>query len=186
MSTFVERNLPIKDVPRVLAQRVHNLEAAEVDITFDRYMAHSQKGCDFYWGRFYADFFNQTPVSRRDIEVIRLRLAAQSGCSFCRAYDIASASACGVTQITIDALVESDRTRSEVTVLDDHDSTLAELTDSISQFTPIFPVADSLRRVLQNMYPDEEITEVFMVTGVLAGIGVMSVAAEFVPIECEI
>jgi hypothetical protein len=186
VSTFIERSLPIEDVPPVLAQHVHNLEAAGVDTAFHRYMAHSHKTCDFYWGRFYADSFNQTPVSRRDIEVIRLRLAAQSGCSFCRAYDIASASACGVAQNTTNALVESVSQPTEIAVIDNYDRTLAELADSISQFTPIFPVADSLRRVLQNMYPDEEITEVLMVTGVLAGIGVMSVAAEFVPIECEI
>jgi hypothetical protein len=36
------------------------------------------------------------------------------------------------------------------------------------------------------MYTDEEIAEVLMVTGVLAGIGAMSVAAGFIPIECEI
>jgi hypothetical protein len=71
-------------------------------------------------------------------------------------------------------------------VLDDHDRTLAELADSISPFTPIFPMADSLRQALLNMYSDEEIAEVLMVTGILAGIGAMLVAAGFVPFECEI
>jgi hypothetical protein len=186
VSTFIGRSLPVEDVPPVLAQHIHNLEAAGVDTTFDRYVAHCQKACDFYWGLFYADFFNQTTVPRRDIEVTRLRLAAQSGCSFYRAHDIASALACGVTQTTIDALFESAIEPRAMSALDDHDRTLAELADSISSFTPIFPVADSLRRAPQNMYTDEEMAEVLMVTGVLAGIGAMSVAAGFVPIECEI
>jgi alkylhydroperoxidase family enzyme len=186
VSTFIERSLPIEDVPSVLVQHVHNLEAAGVDTAFHRYMAHSHKACDFYWGRFYADFFNQTTVSRRDIEVTRLRLAAQSGCSFCRAHDIASALACGVNQTTIDALFESASEPSAIPALDDHDRTLAELADSISPFTPMFPMSESLRQALQNMYSDEEIAEVLMVTGVLAGIGAMLVAAGFVPFECEI
>ena len=186
MSTFIERSLPIEDVPPVLAQHVHNLEAAGVDTAFHRYMAHSHKACDLYWGRFYADFFNQTTVSRRDIEVIRLRLAARSGCTFCRANDVASALACGVAQTAIDSLFESVSNPAEIVVLDDHDRTLAELADSISPFTPIFPMADSLRQALQDMYSDEEIAEVLMVTGILAGIGAMLVAAGFIPLECEI
>ncbi len=186
MSTFIERSLPVEDVPPVLAQHVHNLEAAGVDTAFHRYMAHSHKACDLYWGRFYADFFNQTTVSRRDIEVIRLRLAARSGCTFCRAHDVASALACGVAQTAIDALFESVSNPAGIGVLDDHDRTLAELADSISPFTPIFPMADSLRQALLNMYSDEEIAEVLMVTGILAGIGAMLVAAGFVPFECEI
>jgi hypothetical protein len=155
MSTFIERSLPIEDVPPVLTQHVHNLEAAGVDTGFHRYMAHSQKACDFYWGRFYADFF-------------------------------ASALACGVTQTTIDALFESASEPSAIPALDDHDRILAELADSISPFTPMFPMSESLRQSLQNMYSDEEIAEVLMVTGILAGIGAMLVAAGFIPFECEI
>lgn len=186
MSTFIERSLPKENVPPVLAQHVDNLEAAGVDTSFHRYMAHSKKACDFYWGRFYTDFFNQTTVSRRDLEVIRLRLAARSGCSFCRAHDVASALKCGVTQTTIDALFASVSTPSEIAVVDNHDSTLAELADSISPFTPIFPMPESLRQALLNMYSDEELAEVLMITGTLAGIGAMLVAAGFVPFECEI
>jgi hypothetical protein len=94
--------------------------------------------------------------------------------------------ACGVAQTAIDALFESVSNPAGIGVLDDHDRTLAELADSISPFTPIFPMADSLRQALLNMYSDEEIAEVLMVTGILAGIGAMLVAAGFVPFECEI
>jgi len=186
VSTFIERSLPIEDVPPVLAQHVHNLEAAGVDTAFHRYMAHSHKTCDFYSGRFYADFFNQTTVSRRDIEVIRLRHAARSGCPFCRAHDVASAWTCGVAQTTTNALVESVSQLTEIAVIDNYDRTLAELADSTSPLTPIFPMADSCRQVLQNMYSDEEIAEALMVVGFLARIGAMLAAAGFVLLECEI
>lgn len=186
MTTFIERSLSIEQVPPVLAQHVSNLEAAGVDTAFHRFMSHSTSACDFYWGRFYADFFNKTKAPRRDIEVIRLRLAAQSGCSFCRAHDVASALACGVSQTTIDSLFESGSEPQEIAGLDHHDRVLAELADAISPFTPIFPIDEELRGELQSMYSDEEQAEILMVTGVLAGIGAMLVATGFVPLECEI
>jgi AhpD family alkylhydroperoxidase len=186
MTTFSERSLPVSDVPSVLTQHVNNLEAAGVDTAFHRYMSHSTQACDFYWGRFYADFFNQTAAPRRDIEIIRLRLAAQSGCSFCRAHDVASALACGVTQESIDALFESSREPSEISALSKHDQILATLADSISPFTPIFPMDAELTGLLSDMYTDKELAEILMVTGVLAGIGAMLVATGFVPFECEI
>lgn len=186
MTTFIERSLPIDQVPAVLVQHVNNLDAAGVDTAFHRYMSHSPKACDFYWGRFYADFFNQTTAPRRDIEVIRLRLAAQSGCSFCRAHDVASALACGVSQETIDALFESASDPFEIAGLTPNDQVLAALADSISPFTPMFPMSESLRTSLQAMYTDQELAEILMVTGVLAGIGAVLVAAGFVPLECEL
>jgi AhpD family alkylhydroperoxidase len=186
MTTFSERSLPIEKVPPVLTQHVNNLKAAGVDTAFHRYMSHSTQACDFYWGRFYADFFNNTAAPRRDIEVIRLRLAAQSGCSFCRAHDVASALACGVTQETIDSLFESSREPFEIINLSHHDQVVAALADSISPFTPIFPMDTALTELLTGMYTDQELAEILMVTGVLAGIGAMLVAAGFVPFECEI
>jgi len=186
MTTLSERSLPIEKVPAVLTQHVNNLEAAGVDTAFHRYMSHSTQACDFYWGRFYADLFHQTVAPRRDIEVIRLRLAAQSGCSFCRAHDVASALACGVSQETIDALFESTREPFEIENLQKHDQVLAALADSISPFTPIFPMDAAFTEILTRMYTDEELAEILMITGVLAGIGAMLVAAGFVPFECEL
>lgn len=118
--------------------------------------------------------------------MIRLRLAAQSGCSFCRAHDVASALACGVTQETIDSLFESSREPFEIINLSNHDQVLAALADSISPFTPIFPMDTALTELLTGMYTDQELAEILMVTGVLAGIGAVLVAAGFVPFECEI
>jgi alkylhydroperoxidase family enzyme len=186
MTTFSERSLPIEKVPPVLTQHVNNLQVAGVDTAFHRYMSHSTLACDFYWGRFYADLFNNTAAPRRDIEVIRLRLAAQSGCSFCRAHDVVSALACNISQETIDSLFEFSREPFEIGTLRKHDQILAALADSISPFTPIFPMGTALRESLTGMYTDEELAEVLMITGVLAGIGAMLVAAGFVPFECEL
>ena len=186
MTAFNERGLAIDQVPPVLVQHVRNLNSAGVDTAFHRYMSHSPKACDFYWGSFYADFFNNSTAPRRDIEVIRLRLAAQSGCSFCRAHDVASALSCGVSQQTIDFLFESEMEPNHISGLSEHDQVLASLADSISPFTPIFPMPESLTEALQTMYTDEELAEILMITGVLAGIGAVLVAAGFVPLECEI
>jgi len=186
MTTLSERSLPIEKVPPVLTQHINNLQVAGVDTAFHRYMSHSTMACDFYWGRFYADFFNHAAAPRRDIEIIRLRLAAQSGCSFCRVHDVASALACGVSQETIDSLFESSREPFEISTLRKHDQILAALADSISPFTPIFPMEIALTELLTEMYTDEELAEVLMITGVLAGIGGMLVAAGFVPFECEL
>lgn len=186
MTNFVERSLPVDQVSPILIQHVNNLEAAGVDTAFHRYMSHSKNACDFYWGRFYADFFNQTTAPRRDIEVVRLRLAALSGCSFCRTHDVASALACGVDQETVDALFESTTEASEIVGLSNHDMNLAALADSISPFTPIFPMDASLQDSLESEYTNEELAEILMVAGVLAGIGAMLVAAGFIPLECEL
>ena len=186
MTAFSNRGLPIDQVPPVLAQHVRNLDSAGVDTAFHRYMSHSAKACDFYWGDFYADFFNKSNAPRRDIEVIRLRLAALSGCSFCRAHDIASALSCGVTQLTIDALFQSGMEPRLITELSERDQVLASLADSISPFTPILPMPEELNESLQSLYTDQELAEILMITGVLAGIGAVLVAAGFVPLECEI
>jgi alkylhydroperoxidase family enzyme len=186
VTAFNGRSLPMDQVPPVLEQHVRNLDSAGVDTSFHRYMSHSLKACDFYWGNFYADFFNNSTAPRRDIEVIRLRLAAQSGCSFCRAHDVASALSCGVSQQTIDGLFESDTEPHLISALSEHDQLLAALADSISPFTPIFPMPEALTRSLQDIYTDEELAEILMITGVLAGIGAVLVAAGFVPFECEI
>ena len=186
MTTFSERSLPIEKVPPVLTQHVNNLQAAGVVTSFHRYISHSTSASDFYWGRFYADLFNDTVAPRRDMEIIRLRLAAQSGCSFCRAHDISSALECGVSKQTIDSLFESWQQPFEISSLDKRDQVLAALADSISPFTPVVPMDNELTQLLSGLYSDEELAEILMVTAVLAGVGAMLVAAGFVPSECEI
>jgi hypothetical protein len=73
-----------------------------------------------------------------------------------------------------------------ITELSERDQVLASLADSISPFTPILPMPEELNESLQSLYTDQELAEILMITGVLAGIGAVLVAAGFVPLECEI
>lgn len=100
-SDFRKVQVGTEDLPDVVKDRVALLESLEIDTRFHRFMAHSPDACNFYWGAFYSDFFQAKQGIQRDLQIIRLRLAALSGCPFCREQDVAGAREAGVNDDTI-------------------------------------------------------------------------------------
>lgn len=181
MTSFKERALAHDQLPSILTDHVRNLEKLGADTEFHRFMANSTRACDFYWSDFYSTLFTQGSFPRRDSEIVRLRLAALSGCAFCRRHDVASALECGVTQEVIDALFSGD-----LSVLTEHERMLTQVAEAICAFTPVEPMSPELIEVLSASYTDQQISELLMITAVLSGVGAMLVAAGFVPLQCEI
>ena len=168
-------------LPTVMRERVLGLESQGVDTRFHRYMAHSHRASDFYWGSFYPQLFAEGALPRRTKEIVRLVLAAISGCPFCRAQDIASALANGVSQNEVDAALGLD-----IAALPPAEAAAADLAQRMSPFRVEDPLAESGWRALREHFDDTQISELLMCTAVLAGVGRMLAAAGFINQVCDI
>lgn len=177
-------DLPLVDrerLPDALRAQVQRLESLDADTTFHRYVAHSTPTATFYWEDFYQRLFYAGTLPARTKEVVRLALAALSGCTFCRAGDIDAARRQGLTDAEIDGLLALD-TRP----LPERDQVAADLAVRLSPFTDEHPMARADWDRLRAHFSDEEVAELLLVTSVLAGVGRMLSIAGFIPRYCEI
>ena len=181
---MTEKSLPLVDdeaLPASLQQHVARLETKGVDTDFHRYAAHSHLASDFYWNDFYAGLFAGGRLPRRTKEIVRLVLAAISGCPFCRANDIASAKEHGVTEGEVEAALALD-----FTTLPRADAAAADLARRFSLFHDGASLSAEDWAELRSHFDDEQISELLFCTSVLAGVGRMLVVSGFVPEVCEI
>lgn len=173
--------VPIEQLREPFRTKVEGLRALGADTRFFQFAANAQPLVDFYWGDFYQRVFFTGGLPLRLKELVRLRLAAHSGCTFCRVGDAASARSHGVSQEEIDALL-----RLELDRFDEGEQAALLLADHTAATTPPEPLADELGARLCASYSDEELVELFMVVGVLHGMGRMLVATGFTPVACEV
>lgn len=181
MTTDHLPQVPDEQLPAVLRERVPMLEGQGVDTRFHRYMSHSHRVADFYWGSFYPRLFVEGSVPRRTKEIARLVLAAISGCPFCRAQDIESALAHGVSQDEVDAALGLD-----LTALPAADAAVADLAQRMSPFLVAEPLDESGWQTLREHFDDEQVSELLMCIAVLAGVGRMLAAAGFIEQVCAV
>ncbi|MEO9198761.1 MAG: carboxymuconolactone decarboxylase family protein [Antricoccus sp.] len=169
------------DLPDSLRDHVAILETKGIDTTFHRYMAHSPLVADFYWRDFYLLLFAQGTLPRRTKELVRLVLAAISGCPFCRANDIESALANGLTQPEVEAGLALD-----IASLEPVDALVAGLAQRMSPFDEGSPLGDDDWKALRSYFDDDQVAELLMCISVLAGVGRMLVIAGFIPQTCDV
>ncbi len=181
---MIPADLPLvtdERLPAVLRERVLGLEGQGVDTRFHRYMAHSHRASDFYWGDFYPQLFVEGALPRRTKEIVRLVLAAISGCPFCRAQDIESALANGVSQDEVDSALGLD-----TAALPPAEAAAADLAQRMSPFHVEDPLDERGWQALREHFDDTQISELLMCTAVLAGVGRMLAAAGFIKQVCDI
>lgn len=178
-------DLPLIDhahLPASLSAQVERLEGLGADTSFHRYVSHSSRIVDFYWRDFYANVFYDGALDIRTKEVVRLALAALSGCTFCRAGDIDSALKHGLSQTEVDAVLALDPSP-----LPAAEASAFRLALRLSPFAleeEIMTQADWDE--LRSHFTDEQVSELLLCTSVLAGVGRMLAVGGFVPRVCEI
>lgn len=144
-------------------------------------MAHSERAASVYWAEFYPRLFAEGALPRRTKEIVRLVLAGVSGCHFCRAQDIESALAHGVSQDEVDAALGLD-----LSSLTEADSVAADLAYRVSPFHDGETLTEAEWARLRGSFDDEQIAELLMCSAILAGVGRMLVVAGFVPGACAV
>jgi alkylhydroperoxidase family enzyme len=177
-------DLPLVDrdrLPAALRAQVERLESLDADTTFHRYVAHSGPTATFYWQDFYQSLFYSGRLAVRIKEVVRLSLAALSGCTFCRAGDIDAARRQGLTDAEIGTLLALDPSG-----LPERDQVAVDLALRLSPFADERPMTEADWTRLRDHFRDEEVAELLIVTSVLAGVGRMLSTAGFIPRYCEI
>ncbi len=178
------RSLPLvadDGLPATMRQHVETLEAKGIDTAFHRYAAHSHLASEFYWDDFYVGLFAGGRLERRTKEIVRLVLAAISGCHFCRANDITSAREQGVSERDVEAALALD-----FETLPRQDAAAAEFAQRFSLFHDGSPLSAHEWAELRRHFDDEQISELLFCTAVLAGVGRMLVVAGFVPQVCDL
>lgn len=164
----------IADITGPLRDRVDLVERLGGDLGFYRWAANAPQVTDFYWGDFYQRIFFGGRLPVRLKEIVRLRLAARTGCAFCASGDRASALANGLAAAEVD-----DAFAGRVDAFaDERERAALRVAEAVADADPCAAQADLAR------LPAEEGVELAMVAGVLAGVGRMLLAAGFVPTSC--
>ncbi len=182
--------MPIPDLPMVgraqippfLEAQVSRLEGLDADTSFHRFMSNSPGTARFYWEQFYGQVFAGGTVPVRVKEVVRLALAALSGCTFCRAGDIDAALTAGLTQDQVDGVLSLDPTP-----LPDDERAALSLAIKLSPFSiDDDELTPEEWAALRTNFDSAQVAELLMVTAVLAGVGRMLTVAGFVPRTCAV
>lgn len=174
---LVERD----QLPSPLAAQVDRLDTLGADTTFHRYVAHSAAAAEFYWGDFYARFFFGGTVPVRTKEVVRLALAALSGCTFCRQGDVDSARVNGLTDEQIDGLLMLDPSS-----LAPGDRVAFDVATRLSPFGEERPMSAGDWETLRQYFTDDQVAELLLCISVLAGVGRMLSVCGFIPRTCAV
>ncbi len=150
------------------------MAALDGDLDFYRWAANAPQVAAFYWGDFYGDLFFGGVLPVRIKELVRLRLAALTGCAFCSVGDRSSARSHGVDDASIDAAFVGSVTA----FTDEREVAALQIATAVADGDP------GRARPLLRCFTPEEGVELVMVAGVLAGVGRMLVATGFVPVVC--
>ncbi|WP_229052365.1 carboxymuconolactone decarboxylase family protein [Aeromicrobium sp. Leaf350] len=174
--------LDAADVPAALTAQVERLEGLDADTSFHRYISHAPHMVDFFWRDFYTHVFHEGIVPLRTKEVVRLALAALSGCTFCRIGDIDSALKNGLTQEQVDGVLALDPSS-----LPADEQVAFALAVRLSPFAFSDEIMDPADwSELRQHFTDAQVSELLLCTSVLAGVGRMLVISGFVPRVCEL
>ncbi len=171
--------LPLVDVEQItgpLRDRTDLVAGLGGDLTFYRWAANAPEIAEFYWGAFYRDLFFRGVLPVRLKELVRLRLAGLTGCSFCSAGDRASAMANGVSESEVDAAFAGDA----AAFVDLEEKAALRVAEAVAAGEPGVAAADLA------MFAPRQGVELVVVAGVLAGVGRMLLATGFVPVVCPV
>jgi AhpD family alkylhydroperoxidase len=115
-------------------------------------------------------------------EIVRLRLAALNGCSFCQVGDRASAIANGVTPTEVDSLFGDGQSSSFSAT----EQAAADAATRMSNFDSQAVLDEALQARLTQHLSAVELVELFTVIGILTGMARMLLAAGFISRTCEL
>lgn len=172
-------SLPLVDVEFItgpLRDRTDLVAGLGGDLTFYRWAANAPKIAEFYWGAFYRDLFFHGALPIRLKELVRLRLAGLTGCSFCSAGDRASAIENGVSEAEVAAAFAGDAT----VFIDLQEAAAMRVAHAVVTGDPGAAAADLA------IFAPKLGVELVVVVGVLAGVGRMLLATGFVPVVCPV
>ncbi len=174
--------IDVADLPASLTAQVERLQGLDADTTFHQYASHAPHVVDFFWHDFYANIFYDGLLPLRTKEVVRLALAALSGCTFCRIGDIDSAIKNGLSREQVDGVLALDPSS-----LPADEQAAFAFAIKVSPFAlseELMTEADWAE--LRTHFTDPQMSELLLCTSVLAGVGRMLVIAGFVPRVCEL
>jgi AhpD family alkylhydroperoxidase len=173
--------VPIDQLPEPFRTKVEGVQALGGDPSFFQFAANASHVVDFYWTGFYRGLFFDGVVPIRVKELVRLRLAAHSGCGFCQVGDAESARQHGVTAEEIDAVMALELERFAAA-----EQAALRFADQTAAPQPLQPSDPSLIAELQVHFSEEQLVELFTVVGVLNGMGRMLVSSGFIPVTCAV
>jgi AhpD family alkylhydroperoxidase len=173
--------VPIDQLPEPFRAKVERVQELGGDPSFFQFAANARHVVDFYWTDFYQGLFFDGVVPIRVKELVRLRLAAHSGCGFCQVGDTESARKHGVEAEEIDAVMALELER-----FTSAEQAALRFADVTAAAQPLQPSDPSLIDELQAHFSEEQLVELFTVVGVLNGMGRMLVATGFIPVTCDV
>ena len=135
------------------------------DATFIEVSANHPDLFRWYANQFYGEVFHGGLVSRRNKELLRLRLSNIHGCRFCNLGNTRDALEAGLTQVQIDNLAEYENGPFSA-----EEKAVLRLADEMVLTNPDGQLSPQLYAALKVHFSDAQIYEMGMVAGILAGI----------------
>lgn len=158
------RKVPREELPDDLQSAWDNAFDVTGDATFIEVSGNDPDSLRWYLQSFYQDRFYNSRLSRRVLELVRLRLANLHGCAFCNKGDRAQALAAGFTEQELDALPDYENgafSAAECAAL--------ALADAMALTNPNGRLDAALHQRLQVHFDDGELYELGMIMAVLCG-----------------
>ncbi len=174
--------LAVAQIGSPLREKIATIAAHGGDTRFFQFAAQAPHIVELYWVQFYQDVFFKGVLPVRLKEIVRLRLAALNGCSFCQVGDRASAIANGVTPTEVDALFGDGQCPSFSAT----EQAAADAATRMSNFDSEAVLDEALQARLTQHLSASELVELFTVIGILTGMARMLLAAGFISRTCEI
>jgi len=180
--TMMYPMLAVGQIGPPLREKIATIAALGGDTRFFQFAAQAPHIVELYWVQFYQDVFFKGVLPVRLKEIVRLRLAALNGCSFCQVGDRASAIANGVTPAEVDALFGDGQSSSFSAA----EQAAADAATRMSNFDSQAVLDEALQARLTQHLSAVELVELFTVIGILTGMARMLLAAGFISQTCEL
>lgn len=176
--------VPRDELAAPLQQVYDSAEQTAGDTDFVQAAANAPELLDWYFNDFYARVFygEDTRVSVRVKEIVRLRLAKTHGCALCNRMDTAAALEAGLTQEQCDALVPWPEAVDDRLFESDELAALG-FADQIVLQNMHGHLDEDLYAGLRAHFDDGQIIELGMVMAVLTGMAKFLFVADLVPKE---
>ena len=174
--------LPVAQIGPPLREKIATIAALGGDTRFFQFAAQAPHIVQLYWVQFYQEVFFKGVLPVRLKEIVRLRLAALNGCSFCQVGDRASAITHGVTPTEVDSLFGDGQSASFSAA----EQAASDAATQMSNVDSDAVLSEALQARLTQHLSAVELVELFAVIGILTGMARMLLAAGFITRTCEL
>ena len=161
--------IPKEDLDQDLRQVFDTGIERTGDATIIGVMAQQPDILRWYFSQFYDGlFYNENPGMKVDVrtkELLRLKLSKQHGCQFCNRFNTVDAMAAGITQDTVDHLMDSSS--------DHHapkDKAVLQMCEEMMLQNQQGHLSQEIYSELRQHYDDGQIVEMGFIAAILTGV----------------